>query len=414
MTFGEWMDLWYQNYSKPSIRESTQEGYEISIYKHIIPEIGSIQLDKLSQNDLQQFYTRLKKNGRKRYTDTLGAGLSDRSIRACHARCRMALEKAVAEGLIYKNPAVGCKLPPKKSREMQVLSPDELQRFLIQAKHDGYYEIFMLDIATGLRRGELMGLQWNDINMQTGELHVSRQVSRVRGQLVASEPKTKTSIRTIIIPQSVVRMLSEYKESVDSAWVFPSPVIDGAPRDPQTIYHKMQKVLERADCKKVRFHDLRHTFATMALARGMDVKTLSATIGHISSATTLDIYSHFTDDMRRMSAEKIERNMGRNEAIPAHLRQPPPVTEKKQEKPPRAKFEPYKGKIRRSGSGGMYQINENLWEGSYTPTLPNGKRHKYNVYAKTQDECEIKLQELIARIKEEIATERRQLQEQTM
>ena len=145
----------------------------------------------------------------------------------------------------------------------------------------------------------------------------------------------------------------------------------------------------------------------MALARGMDVKTLSATIGHISSATTLDIYSYFTDEMRRMSAEKIERNIGRNEMLPAHLRQPPPVAEKKQEKPPRAIFEPYKGKIRRSGSGGMYQINENLWEGSYTPTLPNGKRHKYNVYAKTQDECEIKLQERIARIKEEIAAEKR-------
>lgn len=410
MTFGEWMDLWYQNYSKPSVRESTQEGYETSIYKHIIPEIGHIQLDKLSQNDLQQFYTRLKKNGRRRYADTLGSGLSDRSIRSCHARCRMALEKAVNEGLIYKNPAIGCKLPPKKSREMQVLSPEELQRFLIQAKHDGYYEIFMLDIATGMRRGELMGLQWDDINLKTGEVHISRQVSRVRGQLVASEPKTKTSIRTIMLPSSVIRMLSEYKDTVNSIWVFPSPVIEGAPRDPQTIYHKMQKVLERADCKKVRFHDLRHTFATMALARGMDVKTLSATIGHISSATTLDIYSHFTDEMRRMSAEKIERNIGRNETLPAHLRQPKPLTEGEPKKPPQPKFEPYKGKIRRSGSGGLYQVNENLWEGNYSPTLPNGKRHKYNVYASTREECEAKLEEMIARVKAEIAEEKLQMQ----
>ena len=130
MPFGEWMDLWYQNYSKPRIKVTTQEGYEASIYTHIIPSIGHIPLDKLTQNDLQQFYTRLKKSGRSRYIDTLGAELSDRTVRSCHARCRMALEKAVTEGLIFKNPALGCKLPPKKSREMQILEADELRRFL--------------------------------------------------------------------------------------------------------------------------------------------------------------------------------------------------------------------------------------------------------------------------------------------
>ena len=414
MPFGEWMDLWYQNYSKPTIRETTQEGYETRIYKHIIPSIGYIQLDKLTQNDLQQFYTRLKKNGRLRFVEEHGSGLSDRMVRACHASCRTALDKAVKEGLIPKNPALGCKLPPKKSREMQILEPDEMQRFMIQAKYEGFYEIFMLEVATGMRRGEIMGLQWNDINLKTGELHIDREVAKVKGKMIISKPKTKSSIRTIILPPSIIRMLSEYRQTVDSRWLFPSPVKEDLPRDPQNIYKRLQLVLQRADCKRVRFHDLRHTFATMALSAGMDIKTLSATIGHISSATTLDIYSHVTNDMQRKAAERIENKIGRKEPLPAHLRKYEEVPKKEPKPPQRENFEPYKGKIRRSGSGGLYQINDHLWEGRFTPTLANGKRHSYNVYAKTRDECEALLEEMIIRVKAEIEEEKQQIKIQEM
>ena len=128
MAFGDWLTYWYENHSKPKIRPTTQETYESRIRLHIIPEIGSIPLNKLTQNDLQQFYGRLKKSGRKRFTDKYGEGLSDRMVRMCHATCRSALEKAVQDGLIRVNPAIGCKLPPKKAREMQVLTREELQR----------------------------------------------------------------------------------------------------------------------------------------------------------------------------------------------------------------------------------------------------------------------------------------------
>lgn len=118
MPFGDWLTYWYENHSKPKIRPTTQETYESRIRLHIIPEIGDIPLNKLTQNDLQQFYGRLKKSGRKRFTDKYGEGLSDRMVRMCHATCRSALEKAVQDGLIRMNPAIGCKLPPKKAREM--------------------------------------------------------------------------------------------------------------------------------------------------------------------------------------------------------------------------------------------------------------------------------------------------------
>ena len=117
MSFGEWLDLWYRQYCKMTIRPTTQATYENRIYNHIIPEIGKIPLSKLTQNDLQQFYARLKKSGRLQYTDNLGKGLSDRMVRSCHGICRTALDKAVTDGIIWENPAIGCKLPPKKSRE---------------------------------------------------------------------------------------------------------------------------------------------------------------------------------------------------------------------------------------------------------------------------------------------------------
>lgn len=180
MPFGEWIDLWYQTWSKPGLRITTQQCYEDRIYNHIIPHVDKIPLNKLTQSDLQQFYAELKRNGRRIRRDLYGPGLSDRMVRSCHTTCRIALEKAKTEGLIRVNPAIGCKLPPKKAREMQVLSHEEMQRFLIQAKEDGFYEMMLLELATGMRRGELCALQWDDLNLRTGELHIQRQMIHVQ------------------------------------------------------------------------------------------------------------------------------------------------------------------------------------------------------------------------------------------
>ena len=313
MRFADWLDYWYETHCKPNIRTSTQSGYEDRIRLHIKPELGEIPLNRLTQNDLQQFYARLKKSGRKTRTEYYGEGLSDRMVRMCHATCRSALQRAVQDGLIRTNPAEGCKLPPKKAREMQVLARDELQRFLIQAQAEGYYELFLLDLATGLRRGELLALQWDDLDFETGVLTISKQVSLVRGKIVMSVPKTKSSIRKLVLPPAVVQVLKEYRESVHSRWMFPSPVLEDLPLNPGSVYDRLQLILEHANCKQVRFHDLRHTFATLALQNGMDVKTLSAMLGHVSAATTLDIYTHSTSDMQHAAARKIDCGIGKAE-----------------------------------------------------------------------------------------------------
>ena len=398
MPFGDWLTYWYENHSKPKIRPTTQETYESRIRLHIIPEIGSIPLNKLTQNDLQQFYGRIKKSGRKRFTDKYGEGLSDRMVRMCHATCRSALEKAVQDGLIRVNPAIGCKLPPKKAREMQVLTREELQRFLIQAKFEGYYEVFLLDLATGLRRGELMALQWDDLNFKTGVLNVNKQVYDVRGQLQISTPKTKNSVRKIVLPPAVVEVLREYKKTVDSRWMFPSPVKEDCPITPGVVRRRLQFILEHAGCKHVRFHDLRHTFATLALENGMDVKTLSAMLGHVSAVTTLDIYTHITGDMQRAAAASIDRSIGKAE----------PQEEVEPERKGIVDFQPYVGKKRKPGTGCVSELNDHLFEGRYSPVWPDGTQHSRNVYAHTREECEEKLKALIAEMNEE----RKNLKEQ--
>ena len=408
MPFGDWIDFWYQNYSKSKLRATTRAGYENRIYLHIIPELGDIPLNQLTQNDLQQFYARLKKNGRLLHAEHYGESLSDTMVRGCHANCRSALEKAVQEGLIRVNPAVGCKLPPKKAREMQVLTREEIQRFLIQAKAEGYFELFLLELTTGLRRGELLALQWDDLNLETGELQINKQAYRTKEDgLLISQPKTKSSIRTVSLPQPLLTILKEYKEGVNSRWMFPSPLKEDSPLDPAYIRTRLHLILEHAQCKQIRFHDLRHTFATMALGSGMDVKTLSSMLGHVSAATTLDIYTHITDDMQRTAAAYIDRGIGK--AAPQEdTSEPGQETAPAQaEKPSMTDFKPYVGRKRRSGTGCVSEINDHLFEGRYSPKWPDGKKHARNVYAHTREECEEKLKVLIVEMKAEIAEAQR-------
>ena len=187
-------------------------------------------------------------------------------------------------------------------------------------------------------------------------------------------------------------MLKECKKMVNSKWLFPSPVKDDMPRNPSVVRKILDRTLEKAGCKHIRFHDLRHTFATTALANGMDIKTLSAIIGHNSAETTLNIYTHITDDMQRTAANKIERGIMRNVSLSDKDEK---VLNQTAKMPCVPKFEPIKPTRRKSGTGCISKINDNLYEGRYSPRLPDGKRISKNVYAKTEEECEIKLAELI-------------------
>ena len=396
MRFGDWLEYWYQNFSKPKLRQSTQLSYEGWIYNRLIPGVGDIPLNKLTQADLQTFFRSMKEAGRMTNVDKCGKGLSDRSVRSCYAVCQMALDKAVEERLIHSNPAIGCKLPPLKGKEMKILTQEEIQRFLIQAKAEGMYELFLLELTTGMRRGELLALRWEDLDFATGKLRIDKQVNPVGGKLVISEPKTKAANRTIILPPAMLEVLAEYKRGIFSDLMFPSRTKPNQPIDPGYVRKRLQVILKRAGCKRIRFHDLRHTFATMSLENGMDVKTLSTIIGHVSSATTLNTYTHITDEMWQKAAVNIDRGIAKAEV----QSEPEQKTEKPHAPEP---FIPVLPACRRPGTGYVKQLNDHLWEGRYSPVWPDGKKHSRNVYGHTEAECEEKLAELILQMKAEIA-----------
>ena len=312
MPFGEWLDHWYETYCKPNARPATQRTYEGYIRLYLHPRLGSIPLNKVTINDIQQMCTWMMTEARLDQKNG-DSGLSDSQVRNCYSLCDRVLEKAMAEKLIVHNPAKGCKLPPSRPKEMKVLSREDMQKVLIQAKEENYYELFLLEFATGLRLGELMALQWDDVDLVTGELRINKQVNLVGSKLVISEPKTKAAVRTLILPPSVRKVLAEYKTRVNSRWLFPSPKKDDLPIIPSAVSRRLHTLLEHAGCEQVRFHDLRHTFATNALAHGMDIKTLSTILGHVSSATTLNTYCHATDEMRQRAAVKIDQGIAKAE-----------------------------------------------------------------------------------------------------
>ena len=304
MTLGEWLDKWLENYMALTIRESTMDGYRTMTQHYIKPYLGDEKIGSVTTADIQQLYNWLRENGRVNEHYEKGNALSDSMIRSIHMMLHQAMDAAVRERIIVKNPTEGTVIPKNNYAPKQILTEDQLERFLEVVKQDPVWsDFFYTELTTGMRLGEICGLKWQDFEEKSGRLHIRRSVHRRKGGGVrVGETKTETGTRTILLPPSTVEILKARKKKSYSDWIFHNPVVAEVPMDPSTAYHRLKTLLRHAELPSIRFHDLRHTFATHALTSGVDAKTLSTILGHTNASFTLDTYTHMTTDMHQKAA----------------------------------------------------------------------------------------------------------------
>ena len=310
MTLGEWMDKWMDEYMIFTIKENTIKGYRSQIDHQIKPFIGHKQLASLTTADIQKFYNKIKKEGRVHPHPIHGHVLSDSMVRKIHMMLHEAMEVAVRERYIVRNPTDNTTIPKKTTTEKQVLDDSQLNRFLEAIQGEPYWhDFFYVEVMTGLRRGEICGIKWSDIDFNEGTLCIKRSVSTKEGGGVSiGETKTDAGVRTIIMPPSVATLLWKKRSEAINEWVFPHYTNPSDPLHPSSAYKKLQTLLKRLELPLLRFHDLRHTFATQATDGGVDPKTLAGILGHTDASFTLDTYTHVTSDMQR-GASAIVNNM---------------------------------------------------------------------------------------------------------
>ena len=213
-------------------------------------------------------------------------------------------EWAVKERLIPRNPTEDCIAPKVQKIEMQFLPPEHIKDYLEAADRRGLLPMFYLELVTGLRKGEITALLWSDLDAKNKTISVSKQyVKNPNGELTLSRPKTETSVRKVSIPQDAVDLLiAEHGKHPENPYMFPSPVT-GEMYYPDSVVNLHKKILKDAGLPHIRFHDLRHTFATLALQNGVDIKTVSGMLGHFSAGFTLDTYAHVTTSAKREAAK---------------------------------------------------------------------------------------------------------------
>ena len=313
MTLGEWLDKWLDEYMIFTIRESTLDSYRAMVKNQVKPFIGGKQIASLTTADMQKFYNKIKKEGRVREHPIHGKTLADSMVRGVHMMLHEALDAAVKERLLAKNPTNGTTVPKCNYPEKQILCDNQLESFLEAIKgHEYWCDFFYVEVMTGLRRGEICGLKWQDINFEENKLQVKRSVSVKKGGGVSTgETKTETGVRSILMPPSVADVLQNRKQRAITEWVFPNFMHPEQPISPATAYRKLKIILKHAGLPLIRFHDLRHTFATHATHGGVDPKTLAGILGHTNASFTLDTYTHVTSDMQK-AASNIVGNIMQN------------------------------------------------------------------------------------------------------
>jgi integrase len=315
------LEEWLPAVQVANLRPATWENYRIHVQAHIVPVLGTVELQRLSPAHLNAFYRSLLTKGGKE-----GRGLASKTVRNIHNVLHRTLKDAVRWGLLVRNVADAADPPKGKSAEIRVWSPAQLRVFLEWVREDDLYAAWLLAATTGMRRGELAGLRWVDVDLDAGRLSVRQPRVVVANVPQPSAPKTARGRRSLALDPVTVVALRRHRAHQherrlligsryqDSGLVFTWP--DGSPIHPLRFSRWFEQHARRAGLPKIRLHDLRHSYASAALAAGVPAKVISERLGHATIAVTMDIYSHVLPGLDREAADSVARLILGGSAIP--------------------------------------------------------------------------------------------------
>lgn len=304
-TLENFLTKWLEDSAKPTLRPYTYLSYAGMIGKHIVPELGRISVAKLSPQQIQGFLNSKKESG-----------LSARTVQYLHAILRSALAQAELWGLVPRNVARLVTPPRVTKADVQPLTPAEVKQLLAAIENDRLSALFTVAIALGLRQGEALGLTWDSVDLEAGTLQIRTTLQRINGATKLAEPKTVKSRRNIRIPNICVESLRRHRASQNEErnlngpawrndWNLVFTQADGSPLSRHAVNRRYHHILKDAGIPKHRFHDLRHTCATLLLAQGVPLKVVQELLGHTLFSTTADIYSHILPVLMDDAADKM-------------------------------------------------------------------------------------------------------------
>lgn len=300
--YADFMKSWLKD-KETTVKQSTLETYKYLVNNFIIPHLGQTELSKITPRQIQTLYNDLKSSNR----------LSDENIRKIHTIINNSLNKAFKWEMIVRNPAALVEVPQVAKKEIDVWNEEEIHRFLSFAKDSRYYAAFLLALTTGMRQGEILGLRWKDIDVENRTISVVQTLSH-KGQILSAGAKTAAGNRKISIDENTLNQLLSLKLKYKEEKMANRPIYQdydlvirtsiGTPVSPRNLLRSFYSIIEKAQVRKIRFHDLRHTHASLLLKQGVNPKIVAERLGHANVKITLDTYSHLLPDLQKETADE--------------------------------------------------------------------------------------------------------------
>lgn len=319
-TVHDYLLKWLQDYAKPNLAPTTYDGYKIIVERHLIPALGAIKLGELKPMHIQSYQTQKLQKGRR---DGQAGGLSKKTLLQHHRVLSKALKQAVRWQLIPYNPAEAVPAPSPDKPEIKVLTAKQVEKLLeVAGEGTWIYYLIYLAVNTGMRRGELLGLRWSDVNFREKTIYIRQTLVQTTEGTVFKPPKTKASIRSIEIFDDDVAVLKELKKKQAEYQLFYGPEYnneynlvlcyeDGSVPSPYTASEKFSKIAKKAGFPEFTLHDLRHTHASLMLEAGAPMKVIQERLGHSTITTTMDTYSHLMPNMQKEAVKKFKEHMNK-------------------------------------------------------------------------------------------------------